>query len=334
MATLNSGVATLADWAKTRDPDGTTADVVDLLSQENAIIDDQVMIEGNLPTGHQTTVQTSEPSATYRELNEGVSPSKGTTAQIVDQASILESWSEVDVKLAALNGDVAKFRLQQARPHIRQIAKTQASTLLYGNGDTAPNEYDGIMTRYNDLSGTNNAVNILDGGGTGSDNMSILLVCWGEDMVHGIFPKGGIGGLERNDFGIQTIQGSTGIGTSRLRAYQEQYVLTCGLAVPDWRYVVRIANIDASDLSGVTSAADISELMARALERPPSLNGGSPAFYMNRTGRQMLNILNRNDVISGGGLTFDNVDGNRTANYQGVKVATVDQLTVTEAQVT
>lgn len=335
MAELNSGVATLSDWAKTRDPDGTTADVIDLLSQENAIIDDQVLIEGNLPTGHQSTVQTSEPTATYRELNEGVAPTKGTTAQIVDQASILESWSEVDVKLAALNGDVARFRLQQAKPHIRTIAKTAASTLIYGNGQTAPNQYDGLAVRYNSLAATSeNAVNILDGGGTGSDNMSIWLVCWGEDMVHGIFPKGGVGGMERNDFGIQTIQTNTGIGTGRMRAYQEQYVLTQGLAVPDWRWVVRIANIDASDLSGVTSAADISELMARALERPPSMSVGMPCFYMNRTGRQMLNILNRNDVISGGGLNFENVDGVRTADFQGTKVATVDQLTVNEAQVT
>tara|TARA_R110002126_G_scaffold240379_1_gene383608 strand:+ start:81 stop:1082 length:1002 start_codon:yes stop_codon:yes gene_type:complete len=333
MATLNGGVATLNDWAKTRDPDGTTADVVDLLSQENAILEDQQFIEGNLPAGHQSTIQTSEPSATFRKLNEGVAPTKGTTAQITDQASILESWSEVDVKLAALNGDVSRFRLQQAKPHIRQMAKTQASTLLYGNAGTSPNEYDGLSVRYNSLTG-NNSVNVLDGGGSGSDNLSIWLVCWGEDMVHGIFPKGGVGGLERNDFGIQTIQTNTGIGTGRMRAYQEQYVMTCGLAVPDWRTVVRISNVDASDLSGVTSAADISELMARALERPPTLTAGKPCFYMNRTARQMLNILNRNDVISGGGLTFDNVDGKRYASYQGIPVKTVDQLTVTEAEVT
>lgn len=333
MATLNDGVATLKDWAKTRDPDGTTADVVDLLSQENAIIEDQLFIEGNLPTGHQTTVQTSEPSATYRRLNEAVNTSKGTTAQITDQASILESWSEVDIQLAKLNGDMAKFRLQQAKPHLRIMAKTHAQTVIFGNGSTAPNEYDGLAVRYNDLA-AENAVNILDGSGTGSDNMSIWLVGWGEDQVHGIFPKGGIGGLERNDFGEVTVQGTTGIGGGRLRVFQEQFVHTAGLAVPDWRYVVRIANIDASDLSGVTSAADISELMSRAIERPPSMNSGRFAFYMNRTGRQMLNILNRNDVISGGGLTFENVDGKRTGMFQQVPVRTVDQLTVTESRVT
>lgn len=333
MATLTEGVANLLDWAKTRDPDGSTADVVDLLSQENMILDDQVFMEGNLPTGHQSTVQTSEPSATFRKLNEGVTPSKGTTAQIVDQASILESWSEVDVKVAELNGDVAAFRLQQARPHLATMAKTQASTLIYGNAGVAPNEYDGLAIRSNSLSASN-AVNILDGGGTGSDNLSIWLVGWGAGQVHGIFPKGGNGGLERFDDGIEVVQTGTGIGTGRMRAYREQFVWTSGLAVPDWRYVVRIANIDASDLSGVTSAADMSELMARSVHRPPSLRSGNFTFYMNRTALQMFDILNRNDVISGGGLTFQNVDGEMVQMFRGIPVKTVDQLTVTESQVT
>lgn len=333
MATIGTGIANLKDVAKLLDPDGSIPDVVDLLSQENAILEDQHVIEGNLPTGHQSTVQVTEPSTTWRKLNQGVTPSKGTTAQVVDQAAMLESWSEVDVELAKINGNLAAFRLAQAKPHLTAMGKEMADTLIYGNGGTSPQEFDGLATRYNSLSG-NNAVNIIDGGGTGSDNLSVWLVGWGEGQVHGIYPKGSVAGLERNDLGIQTVQTGTGIGTGRMRAYQEQYIWKNGLAVPDWRYACRIANIDASDLSGVTSAADLSELMFRATERLPSLNSGRPVFYMNRTARQMLSILNRNDVISGGGLNFSNVDGMRAVDYMGISVKRLDILTVAEAQVT
>lgn len=333
MATLSTTVATLKDWAKTRDPDGTTADVVDMLSQENAMLEDMMFIEGNLPTGNQTTVQTGEPSTTWRKLNQGVNPSKGTTAQIIDNAAMLQSISQVDVKIAQLNGDVAAFRMQQAQPHLTAMSKEAQATSIYGNGGTSPEEFDGVATRYNDLS-ANNATNILDGGGTGSDNLSIWLLGWGENQIHGIFPKGSVAGLERDDRGIQLIQTGTGITTGHLRAYVEIYDWTIGLAVPDWRYASRVANIDASDLSGVTSAADMSELMTRASYRLPSLNSGTPIYYGNRTSKQMLDILNRNDVISGGGLKFENVDGVRVETFRGIPFKLVDQLTVTEARVT
>ena len=52
MATLAANVLTLADWAKTRDPDGKTADIVELLSQTNPILDDILYVEGNESTGH------------------------------------------------------------------------------------------------------------------------------------------------------------------------------------------------------------------------------------------------------------------------------------------
>lgn len=341
MATLGIAVHTLKDWAKTRDPDGMSADIVELLSQENEILEDQMYMEGNLPTGNVTTVRTGLPSTTWRKLNEGVAPSKSTSAQITDQASILESWSEVDAKIAELNGDIAAYRMGESSAHLQSMGIEQASTLWYGNGGTSPEEYDGFAVRYNSLT-ANNGTNILDAAGTGSDNCSVWLIGWGANTVHGIFPKGGTAGLIREDLGKKMIQTGTGIGAGKLMAYVERFEWTSGLAVKDWRYACRIANIDASDLSGVSSAADLSEFMARATYRIPGsgikVTGGgrtvNQVFYMNRTCRQMLDILNRNDVITGGGLTFDNVDGERVEFFRGIKVKLTDSLTVAEAQIT
>ena len=82
MATLSSNAATLADVAKSLDPDGKTADIVELLSQNNAILEDAMWKEGNLPTGNRTTVRDSLPTPTWRKLGEGVTPTKSTTSQI------------------------------------------------------------------------------------------------------------------------------------------------------------------------------------------------------------------------------------------------------------
>ncbi len=62
-----------------------------------------------------------------------------------------------------------------------------------------------------------------------------------------------------------------------------------GIAVKDWRYGVRIPNIDVSDLvaAATTQAASAStaiiKLMSRAVDRIQSISGVKPCFYANRT---------------------------------------------------
>lgn len=64
-------------------------------------------VEGNLPTGHKTTIRSGLPSATWRLLNYGVQPSKSTTVQVTDSVGMLETYAEVDKSLADLNGNTA-----------------------------------------------------------------------------------------------------------------------------------------------------------------------------------------------------------------------------------
>ena len=93
------------------------------------------------------------------------------------------------------------------------------------------------------------AVNILDAGGTGSDNASVYLVVWGDQTVYCPFPKGSKAGLTHEDLGEQTVYNSDG---TRLQAFATRYQWKNGLVVKDWRYVVRICNIDISDLISST----------------------------------------------------------------------------------
>ena len=194
MATLASNVLTLADFAKRVDPDGKVPSIVELLSQSNEILQDTLWMEGNLPTGHRTTVRTGLPTVAWRLLNQGVQPPKSTTAQVDEQCGMLEAWSEVDKDLAMLNGNTAAFRLSEAQAFIEAMNQEMASTLFYGNAGLGPEEFTGLAIRYSDVAATNGQ-NILDAGGSGSDNASIWLVAWGAQTVHGIFPKGSKAGL-------------------------------------------------------------------------------------------------------------------------------------------
>lgn len=336
MSTIGATVLTLLDWAKRLDPDGKVADVVELLSQENPVLDDILFKEGNLPTGHQTTVRTGLPSVFWRLLNQGVQPSKSTSAQITEGLGMLEAWSEVDKDLAELNGNVSAFRMSEAKAFLEAMAQEFAQTLFYGNSSTAPEEFNGLAVRYSSLSAAN-AQNVITAGGSDSDLSSIWLVCWGENSVHGIFPKGSKAGVFHEDLGLQTVTSTAGIGGERLRAYQEHWQWKGGLVVKDWRYAVRIPNIDISNLRDKTSAADLVELMIKATHRPPrgGMQSGSvkKVFYMNRSVFQYLDIQRRDDVQAGGGLVYKDVDGQELPTFRGVPIRVCDALLETESAV-
>ncbi len=333
MTTLSNAALTLADWAKRLDPDGKVPTIVELLSQTNEILTDMLFVEGNLPTGHRTTVRTGLPTVAWRLLNQGVTPSKSTTAQIDEQAGMLEAWSEVDVELCKLNGNTSSFRLSEASAFLEAMNQEMASTLFYGNSGLAPEEFTGLSVRYSDLSGPANAQNIVSGGSADTDNSSIWLVCWGDQTIHGIFPKGSKAGIDHADYGEVTVEVTAGVGGTRMRAMQERWQWKCGVALKDWRYVVRIPNIDISNLVAKSSAADLIELMIKATYRIPSLSMGRPVFYMNRSCLQMLDIQRRDDIISGGGLTWETVDGKRQASFRGIPVRLCDALLQNETVV-
>lgn len=337
MGALGIGALTLLDWAKRLDPNGGVPDIVELLNQTNPILEDMVWMEGNLPTGHRTTVRTGLPAVAWRLLNGGVIPSKSRTAQIDEACGMLEAWSEVDKDLALLNGNVNEFRGSEGEAFIEAMNQEMAGTMFYGNSGTAPEEFTGLAPRYSAISGATNAQNVIDGGGTGSDNTSIWLVNYGKRSFHGIFPKGSKAGLIQEDKGEQMIQNAGGVTGARMVALVERYQWKAGVVLKDWRQVVRICNLDISDLvANGGSAADIIVALIKATNRIPNLEtaGGRPVIYMNRTVAQMLDIQRRDDVVAGGQLAYDVVDGVRKRSFNGIPIRVCDALLNTEARVT
>lgn len=350
MATL-AGALTYADWAKRVDDNYKIATIVELLSQTNEIMLDMLVVEGNLPTGHKTTVRTGLPTATWRLLNYGIQPTKSTTAPIIDTCGNLEAEAQLDVDVAALNGTTNEFRLSEARAFIEGMNQQMAATLIYGNTSTNPERFTGLSPRYSSVSTATaqTAVNVIDAGGTGSDNTSIWIVTWGSETTHGIFPKGKITGLQHQDMGkwrVQDVSQTFATG-AYYWAWIDHFKWELGLTVRDWRYNVRIANIDVSDLATV-NAANIINALVRGLNRLPTTGAGTTTvqssdaptiqgamgktiIYCNRTIKTYLELqaMNKTNVL----LQLLQFDGRPITSFRQAPIRTVDAILNNETRV-
>jgi hypothetical protein len=338
-ATLSNANLTLADWAKRQDPDGRVPIVAELLSQSNEILEDCVFKEGNLPTGERVVIRTGLPQVYWRALNQGIPNSKSVTAQVDEACGILEARSEVDKDLAMLNGNTAQFRLSEDTAFLEAMNQTQASTLFYGNPATDPKQFLGLAPRYSSTTAGNGQNVLSAGGSTAASQTSVYLVVWGDNTVYCPFPKGSKAGLIHEDLGEQTVYNSDG---TRLQAYATRYQWKNGLVVKDWRYVVRVCNIEPSQLlaqsgsQAPTAATALIKMMTRALYRVPNMSMGRACFYMNRTVHSGLSVaaldksqyvLKVNEGLSQFGMPYS------WLSFLGVPLRRVDSILNTEAVV-
>ncbi len=346
MATVGSQALTYADWAKRLDDGYRVASIIELLSQTNEILDDMLVVEGNLPTGHKTTVRTGLPQATWRLLNQGVPNAKSTTAQIVDTCGNLETYSVIDKDIADLNGNTAEFRLSESRAFLEGMSQQVASTLIYGNQFINPERFTGFAPRYSTVTtaSSQTANNVLDAGGTGSTNTSIWINVWGADTNHATFPKGKMTGLQSRDMGEWPVSDANG---NTYQAYREHFKWEIGLVQRDWRYTVRICNVDITQLTGV-SAANLINLLVRGIYKLPTqpvsagtvqtsdtpavrADMGQTVIYCNRVVRTYLDLqaMNKTNVL----LRIEEFDGKPITTFRSIPVRTCDAILNNEAQV-
>ena len=328
---------TFIDLAKAFGPDGTVLPVAEVLNLYHEGLDPMVWKEANLLTGHQFNVRTGLPTATWGKLYKGVQPSKGTVANQTVHTAFLESLSEVDERLCLLAPNPIAFRETEDRPHIEAMGQAFFTTLFKGKSQNAE-QFIGLEEYFNDATAPN-GVNIID---TGIDNdtdiVSIWLIGWGDTTVYGVYPKGMQVGLEEQDWGLQVTEDDNG---GKYRVYNTYWRWGCGLAVQDWRYVVR-AQVDVSELdpNGVTGIK-LASTMRDMLERLPAGagNGQRLAFYMNRTVRSIFakqaesKLINSTLTYENIGAVGPNLSPRRTMFFDGVPIYRVDQLTIGETYI-
>ncbi|HEX8421169.1 MAG TPA: hypothetical protein VF638_14280 [Sphingomonas sp.] len=342
MAVTATGVQTLNDVLSVLDPQGKLLDIAEILTQDNEFLDYFNWREGNLVTGHRDAARTALPTPSFRAINEGVPVTKGASTQIEETCALLEDFSQCDRELAILSGNIAGYRLQEGKPHIIGMGHKMAQQMIYGNAAADPKSFTGLAPRYNSLSTSvsNTANNVLNAGGTGSALRSIWLIVSGPDTITGLYPKNTKGGLLHED--ATSHAGGTaenGGGQVMLDAngnpyigFRDHWLWRCGMMVKDWRYAVRIANIDPTTLtkSGATGA-DIQDLMIQAAERVQDTSNGRAFFLMDRNIRAFFRrqlTAQKNQFLS-----MDDVGGKRMLNFGEIPILRTDAMAVNEAQV-
>lgn len=345
MATIASGVPTLLDVVGEIAPDGSAYDTAEVLTQNNAVLEDMTWMSGNLLTGHRDSVRTVLPEPSFRKLNQGVPYTKGSTSQIEESCAMLEDFSKVDRELAILSGNVNAYRLKQAKPHQIGMAHKMARTLFYGNDNIETESFTGLAPRYatGNVAISNTAEYVINAGGSGSGLRSMWLIGWSHETITGLYPKNTIGGLHHEDATNASGSGADGMPAAAVlydanglpyMGYQDHWVWRCGLFVKDYRYAVRIANIDLDTLSKdpATAGADLADLMVQALERIESSAGVNLVFYAPREISSFLRrqILNKKNAF----LSWEMAGGKKVLMFGEAAVKRVDALNVEETAVT
>lgn len=330
MATIGGTSYTLLDVAKSLDPNGNAGDVAELLTQGNEILEDAPWFEGNLPTGHRIQQRTGLPAVYYRKMNAGTPASKATRVQIDEACGEMTALCQIDKSIAELNGNSVQFRMKESIPFLEAMNQRFATSLFYSDVKVNGEEILGLAPRYSSLAAAN-GTNIIDAGGTGSNNTSLWLVGWGPHSVYGIYPKASKAGIEFNK-GMDD-DWLFDANNNRFRGYIDDYKWQNGLALEDWRYVVRIANIDVNTLTkNAATGADLWDLVAIAVERIQSLTGVTPRFYGNRT---LSSFFRRQQVAKVANSTLDTVEvgGRKVMSLAEVPFRRCDALLNTEARV-
>jgi hypothetical protein len=347
MALLAATMMTLADRIKREDPDGQIGVIIEILSQLNQMNQDIPWLECNDGTSHRARQRTGLPEGTWRKYNQGVAPTKSQVATISDECGMLEAYSIVDKALADLNGNAPQFRMSEDVAFLEGMSQQAAAAFIYSNAANTPQQIMGLAPRYSTVNTAtaNIAQNVIDCGGTGSDNTSLWLLCWGPRTIHGLYPKGSRLGLQMNDKGDVTpaYDGSN----NRFEAYTTHFKWDMGISVPDWRYGVRACNIDVSDLLAGTGV-NLINTMIRMIHRLPTqpASAGTEqesdakdmgiaysmcAFYANRTVRTYLDIQAANKANAL--LNIDQYAGKPRTTFLGIPVRTVDQILNTEDRI-
>lgn len=273
---------TWKDYASQQDPDGRAAKVIDLITEENDIIDDMFVIPGNKDYGLQTSQLATNPVVGIRGVNEGVDASKATHKQLKVEAALFTALGMVDKELVEAAEDKAGFRANQNRPVIGAMGNRLADELFYGVKTEDAQTFNGLVHFYKSTTAPDFGNYVFKAGGTGSTNRSLWLIDWGEDSCCSFYPKNTEVGLQHQDYGSELVKLDDG---KYWPAYRDLWEWRAGIAIRNYKKVVRCGNIDRTALttigSGADTSADLLNIMIDMIESVPNLSPRA-RFYCDR----------------------------------------------------
>ena len=331
MPKVGSTYLTLADALKQQDSKGEIAStIIEMMSETNELLQDANVMECNDGTSHLTTIRTGLPTAVFRKLYGYVPASKSTSAQVKDATGMLETYSVSDADLVDKQKNPNQFRLNEAQAFLEAMNTTLQENIFYGNTGIDASAFDGLAVRYGKKSTVSKNIgsNIIDAGGSGSDNTSIWFVTFGDLHTSMIYPKGSMAGIQHKDDGIQTETDSNG---GKRKVYQDHFKMDVGLTVRDWRSSCRIANIDVSDLAAGSVAIDNFMLQAFYKIRKYAKTGRTFCYANSETLYALHRIAKDKSNVN---LGLKEFQGEEIVSFLGkIPVREAEQILNTEARV-
>jgi hypothetical protein len=349
MATIGNSFYNLIDYYRSLAGNGESieADVVEALATLKPAIGDAIATEANKGASHLHTIRSGLPTVTWGRLYRGIQQSKGSKTQVEDTTGFVEGRSEIDERLLQLTNNEAAVRMDEANGFLEALGQEVESGIFYNDTASTPEKFKGLAARYNTLGGGGAGNQVVNALGAGSDNTSIWFVTWGESQTTLIYPKGTKAGIERTDRGSQQVLDAGGLPYF---AKVEEFRWHLGLAVRDWRYNARIANIDLSDVQAGT--VDLYKYMRKAYYKlqgrrctkmfkgngqpnPHAAREGRTVIYMNRDMLEALDALatNKGNTDSYVRLTPMELEGKEVMSYRGIPIRETDALLNTETVV-
>lgn len=333
MATLANTYLNLIDLHKS---DQNIGPVIELLKKQNPILDDAVAMECNMGGIHRHAIRTGLPTAAWGRLYQGIPQSKSQQQTVDDTTGFLEARSGVDTRLLKLAKNPAALRLSEAQAHIEAMNQEMASGLFYHDTATTPEKFKGLSARYSVIGGGGAGNQIVNAVGDASAvNTSIWFVTWGDHATHLLYPEGTKAGIQREDKGEQRVTDGNG---DAYYVKEETFSWHIGLAVKDWRYNVRIANLKAADVAA--GSVDLYKWMRLAYWKLQSrrLDGQTSriAIYANRDTIAALDGLSTGSGTAANAalqLQRRELEGSEVLTYRGIPIRETDAILNTEAQV-
>jgi hypothetical protein len=326
---------TLLDFAKSKDPNGTQAQVIELMNQINPLIEDGSAVPSNAPYGDRVTYRRSLPTVGSAKINKGVTRSKSQTDQRQDVIGMFAGRSELDIRIREVEGSAAfqSKRLEEDQAFEEAFAQYLTTESLYGDVKVDEASFDGFMPRLNTLnpgtSMTTPQVRSLDGAGSGGDLSSILIIDWGDRAVRWIFPPNTVAGLKVSDIGDQQVNDND---NNPFTAAVTTYDWFLGLGVKDPRHMARLANIDVSAALAASPTNKILDSLELLMTYMPEPNGAQRVLYcpiaiwaaFNKQARAYANLA----------LSIQDYLGKPTPHFWGYPIRKVEKMSITETQVT
>jgi hypothetical protein len=334
MATLGTTYLNLIDQMKKGE--NGLYEIVEALHQLSPFMRDANVISCNMGTKHKHAIRSGLPSVSWGALYQGIPQSKSQITEVEDTTGFVEGLSSVDERLLKLYGDKANMmRMSEARSFLEAMAQEVESSIWYSDVRVNGKKFHGLSPRYNTLANPC----VVNGGGSGSNNASIWMVTHGDGQTSVLTPQNVTAGITQEDMGRQRILDANG---NPFYVKEEKFEQHVGIAVKDWRYTGRIANINVTNaLAGTVNLYGLLrnlfyKLQGRRHYKFDSAGmpqQGRTVLYMNRT---MLEVLDALATNSGNADNFVRLrpmelQGEEVMSWRGIPIRETDALLNNEA---